>query len=140
MKTPLLIGVTSLGMLVGTAVAEPLELRIEGVEARGGTLLVSVQNEAEFMGETGIAGDVVEAPEAGTATFSFDVPPGDYAVTVWHDDNGNGQFDRAEIGYPLDGWAMSGTMPERRGPTFAEAAVRVPAGGGTTTVSMTYGR
>ena len=128
------------GLLASAAAAADLTVTVEGVEARGGTFFVSVQTEDEFMGDSGTDGSMISTPEAGTLTRTYDLPPGEYAVTVWHDDNGNGQFDRAEIGYPLDGWAMSGTMPERRGPTFAEAAVRVPAGGGTTTVSMTYGR
>lgn len=121
------------------ALAGPLTVTVDSIEARGGTLYVSVQTETEFMQPTATEGSMVAGPEAGTATFTYDLPAGDYAVTVWHDDNGNGAFDRGDDGWPLDGWAMS-TGPMTGPPSFSDAAVTVDDDGESVLMSMTYGR
>ena len=127
-----------LGSGLGSAAAAPLDVAIEGVEARGGTLFVSVQTEAQFMGDDWVAGERVEGPTDGTLRLTLDVPPGDYAVTVWHDDDGDGAFSMAPTGMPLDGWAMSGNP--RGMPSFGAAKVEVDEAGGATSMTMTYGR
>ena len=127
-----------LGALPFCAAAAPLEVAINDVEARGGTVYVSVQTEAQFMGEDWVAGERVSDPAAGTLAVTLDVPPGTYAVTVWHDDDGDGTFTMAPSGMPLDGWAMSGNP--RGMPTFGAAAVTVDEAGGSASMSMTYGR
>ena len=124
--------------LAGTAAAAPLTVTIDGVEDRGGTFYVSVQTEADYMKPTGTDGTMTDAPGAGTVTYTYDVPPGDYAVTVWHDDDGNGRFDYGPDGMPADGWALSGMAAT--GPSFDAAKVTVGDGGARVTVSMTYGR
>ena len=118
--------------------AAELSVTVEGVEDRGGQLFVSVQTAAEFMGQSGTDGSVIASPEAGATTVSYDLPPGEYAVTVWHDDDANGQFDFGPGGMPLDGWAMSGTM--NGAPSFADAKVVVDEDGASVTMTMTYGR
>ena len=124
--------------LVGVAAAAPLTVTIDGVEDRGGTFYVSVQTEADYMKPTGTDGTVADAPGIGTVAYAYDVPPGDYAVTVWHDDDGNGQFDYGPDGMPADGWALSGMAAN--GPSFEAAKVTVDEDGASVTVSMTYGR
>lgn len=127
--------------LVGTAHAAPLTFTLDGVQARGGTLFISVQSEAEFQKDTGTAGQVIPAPAAGQHSFTFDVPPGAYAVTVWHDDNGNGVFDvGGPYSVPLDGWTMPNALSLRAAPTFADVSLDVPAEGTALTLAMFYGR
>ncbi|MCU0730046.1 MAG: DUF2141 domain-containing protein [Hyphomonas sp.] len=122
----------------GAAQAAPLTVTLNGIEARGGKLYVGVQTEAQFMKDDGIAGEIIEAPEAGSRSFTFDLPEGAYAVSIWHDFNGNGQFDTAENGMPLDGWTSPNAESLRAAPTFEQSAVSVAAGGGSTTLKMIY--
>ena len=133
------IGVAALVAAV-PAHATSLNVHLEGVRTADGTLFVSVQTREQFMQQTSTAGTRVAAPREGSHEFSFDVPPGDYAVTVWHDDNGNGTFDLNDQQRPLDGWAMSNSSPLRGEPTFDQ--VRVPVGTEVATVRLTmaYGR
>ena len=135
LPVPILV---SCAALLGSAGAAPLEVVIDGVEARGGTLFVSVQTEAQFMGEDWIAGERVEEPSDGSLRLTLDVPTGDYAVTVWHDDDGDGSFTMAPSGMPLDGWALSGNP--RGMPSFGATKVQVGAAGGSASMTMTYGR
>lgn len=73
---------------------------------------------------------------ATTMALSFaGVAPGSYAVTVHHDEDGNGRMKRNLIGMPAEGVGVSnnpGGMPG-----FAKSLVRV-AGDGAITVRMRY--
>jgi uncharacterized protein (DUF2141 family) len=123
------------------AAAAPLDVSIEGVEARGGTFYISVQTEAQFMQDDGVAGAVIEDPDAGELDFSFDLKPGAYAVTVWHDDNGNGTFDTGgQWGEPLDGWTMPNALALRAEPTFEDVRITVGEDGAQLSLPMYYGR
>ncbi|HEY9158755.1 DUF2141 domain-containing protein [Candidatus Binatus sp.] len=49
------------------------------------------------------------------------IPAGDYAVSVFHDENGNGKFDSNFIGYPLEGYGFSNNVkPQFKDPSFDE--------------------
>jgi uncharacterized protein (DUF2141 family) len=71
--------------------------------------------------EVGIAG--------AQATCNFDgVPPGQYAVAVFHDENGNGKMDTNFVGMPREGVGASSNPKARLGPPkFADAAFSVAA-------------
>jgi uncharacterized protein (DUF2141 family) len=61
------------------------------------------------------------------ATCSFEeVPPGRYAVAVFHDENGNGKMDTNLVGMPREGVGASNNPKTRLGPPkFADAAFSV---------------
>lgn len=47
------------------------------------------------------------------------VPGGEYAVTLFHDENKNGKFDSNFIGYPLEGYGFSNNVvPQFKAPSF----------------------
>lgn len=128
--------IASVAAMVGAvAHAAPLTVALDGVRGDG-PLYVSVQTEAQFMQEAAAAGTIIQTPEPGSHSFTFDVPPGAYAVSIWHDD-GNGAFDRDARGWPLDGWAMSGILGEGE-PSFSDAAVTVGPDGASVSLSMVY--
>ncbi|WP_162806367.1 DUF2141 domain-containing protein [Sphingosinicella terrae] len=126
--------------LATPAVAANLTVEVEGVRATGGTLYVTVQDREQFMQQRGTAGTVVQRPQAGAHRFGFDVPPGEYAVSIWHDDNGNGQFDKDESHQPLDGWSMTSGETLRAEPTFDQVKTSVGTGPAALRLSMIYGR
>jgi len=122
----------------GAAQAGDVTVTLTGVQARGGQLLVSLQTREQFMQPTGL-GEIVQNPTAGTTTVTFrDVPAGDYAVSVLHDQNGDGQMQVSEIGIPTEGWAMSHGAELRGPPTFAQVKVAIPAAGAALTEPMFY--
>lgn len=52
-----------------------------------------------------------------------DLAPGRYAVVIFHDENGNGEFDRTWIGLPDEGLGFSnGAWIGLGAPSFKEAA------------------
>jgi uncharacterized protein (DUF2141 family) len=49
------------------------------------------------------------------------VPAADYAVTIFHDENGNKKFDSNFVGYPLEGYGFSNNVkPVFKAPGFDE--------------------
>lgn len=116
------------------ALLTPLTVVVDGIDAdQGGTFYVTVQTEEQFRREAQVAGSM-EAPTGSTMTFDFDVPAGTYAISVWHDEEGNGVFDRKSDGWPDDGWGMSGPG----GYSFDEAKVVIGGAARTITIDMNY--
>jgi uncharacterized protein (DUF2141 family) len=109
----------------------------------GGTLYVQLQTRAQFMGADRAGGKIVHVAQAGSLSVDLgEVAPGDYAVSVWHDDNDNRRFDMdAQGGGPLDGWAIANGAEAGAGPpdfdrakiAVAQAPIRLP-------MTVHYGR
>jgi uncharacterized protein (DUF2141 family) len=129
--------------LVAPAAARAGDVRIDlsGLRA-GGTLFVQLQTQAQFLGNARVTGRMIEAPQAGALSIDLgEVPPGDYAVSVWHDDNGNRQFDLdPATGRVLDGIASLNAEALRGAPTFDQVKVSVPAAGLAVPLVVHYGR
>jgi uncharacterized protein (DUF2141 family) len=123
------------------ASAAPVRIDLSGLRA-GGTLYVQLQTRDQFMGAARTAGRIVEVPQAGNLGLDLgEVPPGEYAITIWHDDNGNHRFDvDPRTGRPADGIAGPQIENLRGPPTFDQAKVAVPAAGLTLPLALHYGR
>ena len=58
-----------------------------------------------------------------------DVPAGPFAVSVFHDENDNGELDSAAFGIPSEPYGFSGDARDLFGPpSFEEARIEVAAG------------
>lgn len=120
--------------------------------AHGGNVAVSVRNVSNAQGNVTVAlcdkstflkrcNAVKSQPaSAGTVTMSFaDVPPGRYAVTVYHDENSNKKLDRNFIGIPSEGYGFSRDAPVRMGPpAFDDAAFEVEQDAVAIAISLRY--
>ena len=138
-KTLSLAAVAALS-LAAPAMAEDVTITLTGVEARGGVLLASLQTRGEFMQASSAHADRVERPAAGTLRLTFhDVAPGDYALTVLHDEDADGRMKLN--GYmPAEGWAMINGDTLRAAPTFDHVKFTVTASGADISVPMSYPR
>lgn len=76
----------------------------------------------------------------GVARVVFDnLPPGDYAVVGFHDENGNLKLDKNWMGIPIEGIAVSNNAPHEMGPPkFEEARFAVPPTGRSFSLPMQY--
>ncbi|MBN8551470.1 MAG: DUF2141 domain-containing protein [Caulobacterales bacterium] len=135
------VALTAFSMVLvgaGTAQAGDVTVTLTGVEARGGQLLVALQTRDQYRQQAGF-GEIIANPAAGTMTLTFrDVPAGDYALSVMHDENGDYQMQAAPNGIPLEGWAASRGAELRSEPTFDMVRVSVPAAGASLTEPMFY--
>ena len=59
-----------------------------------------------------------------TATCAFpNLAPGDYAIELFHDENGNGKLDTGFMGIPSEGFGASNDAPEKFGPPDRKSVV-----------------
>jgi uncharacterized protein (DUF2141 family) len=140
-KTLSLAAVAALSLAAPAALAEDVTLTLTGVEARGGVLLVALQTRGQFMQAAGSYGERIVDPASGDVRLTFrDVAPGDYALMVLHDEDGDGQMKMN--GYmPAEGWAMINGDALRATPTFDQVKFTVAApAGADLTVPMAYPR
>jgi uncharacterized protein (DUF2141 family) len=136
--------VAAVAATIAPAAAEAGRVTVDlnGLRA-GGTLYVQLQTRAQFMGADRAGGKIVRVAGAGTLSVDLgEVAPGDYAVSVWHDDNDNHRFDMdAQGGGPLDGWAIANGAEAGAGaPDFDRAKVSVAQAPLRLPMTVHYGR
>lgn len=98
---------------------------------------VSIQTEGEYQSLKG-AGGITPHAKTGSMTATFLVSePSDYAVSVWHDRDGDARFSMSEDYKQIfDSYGSSGQPPADRVPKFEEVKVSVPNHGTSLTVEM----
>ena len=138
-KTLSLAAVAALS-LAAPAMAGDVTVSLTGVEARGGVLLAALQTQGQFMQAAGAYGERIVVPASSVVRVTFrNVAPGDYALMVLHDEDGDSQMKLN--GYmPAEGWAMVNGDSLRGAPTFDQVKFTVAASGADISVPMSYPR
>jgi uncharacterized protein (DUF2141 family) len=81
----------------------------------------------------------IDAKGLSAETVFPGLPPGTYAVTVIHDENGDGKMDKNFLGMPKEGHAASNNPdPKRRAPKFEEAQFTLSAPALTLETKLLY--
>lgn len=74
-----------------------------------------------------------------TASFTFRVKPGKYAVAILHDENANGKMDKTWYGKPKEGFGASNNPKVGSGPPgFEESAVLLDEKNNQITITVNY--
>jgi uncharacterized protein (DUF2141 family) len=121
--------------------AARLVIRVLGVQSSAGEVAVTVypDQRRRFLSAGGKLARVRTAAQAPTTSACFWLPPGAYAVAVYHDANGNQDYDRSRLGRPLEGFAFSNDPPTRFGlPSFEATRFALPPAGAALEVRMRY--
>lgn len=107
--------------------ATALSIRLEGVRSDEGRLYVAVFDEEQAFNnaddQRAAAVAIVRAQKGSIEISINPMPEGAYAVSVFHDENNNGNLEM-NAGIPLEGYGMSGANDRFSTPSFAEALVR----------------
>jgi uncharacterized protein (DUF2141 family) len=128
------IALAALALTAGSAAAETVTVTLTGVRAQAGPIKASLNTRDQFL-RAAPAYEAVAEPAAGGVILTFrNVAPGDYALMVMHDLNGNDRFD-----FGTDGWAFSNSsLPMMGPPVFDERKFTVANAPVTLTETMTY--
>jgi uncharacterized protein (DUF2141 family) len=114
-----------------SAVATAHDLRVEVLNARSTNGFVAAAVYADGAGwlKAGQSVQVARVQAADKAVLVFaNLPAGRYAVSVFHDENGNGKLDVNVMGIPTERYGFSRDARGPMGPpAFADAAVDVGA-------------
>lgn len=123
--------------------AESVRVQISGIRNTNGDIGCGIFNSADgFPEEASKAYKTLRMASPGnSAICQFnDIPPGTYAIAVFHDENANGKLDKNFLGIPREGYGASNNVrPKMSAPTFKDAAFSVKAGGSTSlNIDMGY--
>jgi len=115
----------------GTAVAADLIVQVEPAGNQGNLMLAVYDSAADFRQRAIVQQSQVVA--ATQARFRFDqLPPGDYAIAVYQDVNGNGKLDTNMVGIPREPYAFSQAAKGLMGPpNWDQVKFTLPSDGAT---------
>lgn len=127
---------TALSLALCSAHAFDLTVEVLNPKLLQGSINAAVFGSAETWLQQPQALGAQRAPVADKTQLVFrGLPAGNYAVSLFHDENGNGQMDRNVIGLPLERYGFSRDARATMGaPTFADAAFELKA---DTSISIT---
>lgn len=126
----------------GPASQHWLNIHVEGLRSGNGLVAITLyeDNPRKFLVKRGsLYVGRTNAQNGTTRTCIFVPKPGVYAVAIYHDENGDGKFDRSSIGFPEEGFGFSNNPATLAGlPSFRSVRLNVPRAGLTTRISMRY--
>lgn len=128
----------ALFLLPALAHGANLEVRIDGLrEARGHVLVALADSAAAWDGQAPARARLRHAVASSSEMIRFeDLPPGSYAISLFHDENDNGEMDKNIVGMPTEGYGFSQNPRVMRKATFEEARFELAADGGTIVVEL----
>lgn len=117
-----------------------LMVQVSGVRPAIGEVAITVypDDKKRFLAKGGkLARQRVKA--AASVRACFWVPQGAYAVAVYHDRDGDRDFDRTLVGLPAEGFGFSNDPDTKTGlPSFGSVRFRVGPGERVTPIQMKY--
>jgi uncharacterized protein (DUF2141 family) len=123
--------------------ASELRITVEGIRSPHGTILIGLYDNIEsftraieLSSKDGFLNDpnrfaavALRANAAMQSSVVFtNLDPGQYAIILFHDQNGNGKLDRNALGVPTEPYGFSNNVQGFLGPpAFKKAVVQVSA-------------
>ncbi|MFA4891920.1 DUF2141 domain-containing protein [Brevundimonas sp.] len=127
-------------LLLAASPAAAAELTLAlSTRASGGRIAIAVYRDADSLrrGEGAVRTALVPRTGRITTTTLDGLPPGRYAVAVFHDTDGNGRLSTWPIGLPKEAYGFSRDARGRFGPPpFDAAAFDLPAAGARLEISL----
>ncbi len=107
--------------------AGKIEIRITGLRNTQGKINVNLFNKAEGFPEDPLNSfgwkTVKIVPDTVVIVFE-NLPYGNYAVSILHDENSNGKMEKNFFGIPKEGFAFSNNYaPKIKSPSFRDALI-----------------
>ncbi|MEQ8472154.1 MAG: DUF2141 domain-containing protein [Marinoscillum sp.] len=103
------------------------KLTIKNVRNQQGSVRASLfQGEENYLKKSTISKDTT-AYSQGEVVITFRaVPDGEYAISIYHDANDNGEMDANFMGIPTESYGFSNNAPSRFGPAkYHEAKINI---------------
>lgn len=117
-----------------------LQISLEQLRNRRGILHVCLTREQKHFPDCSRDPHAIKrSVPASETTLRFDgISPGDYALTVLHDENANGKLDTL-LGIPREGFGFSRNPVVRFGaPKFRQVRIGLPAGFARQSIRLQY--
>jgi len=105
-----------------------LTVKVTNIHPLTGKVMLAVFNSKEtyFDIDQMFAGCEIPA-DSSVVSYTFkDLPVGTYAITIYHDEDGNGEMNRSWLGMPQEGYAFSNNFTSLIRPaSFDDAAFQL---------------
>lgn len=129
--------------LLAPAQGADLTVRVDGLRSRDGLIHFGLYGENgadDFPDHSArLGGGRMPANRAPPVYVFRGLAPGKYALSMFHDENGNGKFDSTWFGLPTEGYGFSNdVMGFLSAPSFAAASVTLGAEDKTVTITVNY--
>jgi uncharacterized protein (DUF2141 family) len=125
-----------------TPTAAILHVRVVSLRNSDGQVICTLFNSAATFpsdSSKAVAQSTVPIKDNAAVCEFNGIAPGKYALVLFHDENGNGKFDRNWLGIPKEGFAFSNNVrPVFTPPSFKAAAFDYAGGDQWLTVTMRY--
>ncbi len=120
-------------LLAAPSFAGDLLVEIKGIRSSDGRIFAAVHQRVPDVNFPDPGGAVcafnVLAREGSIQVVFKELPPGDYAVTAYHDENNSGEIDRNALGIPTEGYGFGNdAMGFMAPPKFEDTAVTLAEG------------
>lgn len=122
-----------------TQAQSTLTVTIQNLKNINGDILVGLYDNASNFPRKVATGKIVKVTEQVMRVTFPDLKPGNYAVSVLHDENQNKDMDQGTLGIPKEGYGFSNNAKAVMGPpSFKKARFNVPDGNTAITIKMKY--
>lgn len=119
--------------------AATLTITVKDIDAKGGTLRLSLYDEFSWSAASDdpLASANVPAVTPDTVVTLNDIKPGIYGIKLFQDFNNNGRFDQNFIGLPLERYGFSrDARPFLSTPSFQNTKFKVVEGENAITIHL----
>jgi uncharacterized protein (DUF2141 family) len=117
-----------------------LEVVVKNIKNTKGTIRIGLFDKADtFLKTDPYKGKVVSASGTEVKVIFENLPAGEYAVSIIHDENKNGELDANVFGMPKEGFAFGNNAMGTFGPpSFDKAKVKVDGVDVVQVISLKY--
>lgn len=126
-------------VLAGPVLAQAATLTVDvaGVANAKGKVLVAVYGSADKFLKEPLRTAAVDAQPGKVRLVIAGLPAGDYALSLFHDVNGNGELDANLVGMPTEPYGFSNDAAGHFGPpSFEQARLHLPEAGSVAAVNL----
>ncbi len=116
------------------APASPLIIHVDGLESNKGSVRAELTTDAHYDSDGNVRAAVLPIEDREAHWTVDDLPPGTYAVRLYHDEDDDGELDTNMFGVPQEPFGFSNNARGNMGPPdFEDAAFTL----GSDSLSMT---
>ena len=118
--------------------AASLTVGVTAIKEDTGAIMLALYDNADAYNGSGPSTKAARIDvEGGKVSIEFDdLPPGRYAIKLYHDANSTGELDTNIMGLPIEAYGFSGKAESLGPPPFDTAAVEIVAGENSVTVRL----
>ena len=114
-----------------------IAIQLSGLQPQGQVMVQLFNNEAGYSGGQAVGATMARVNGATAQVRFAGLAPGQYAVRLFHDVNGDGEMNTNPFGIPTEPYAFSNNAQGQFGPaSWADAAFTVQAGETTQRINL----